>query len=217
VAHAQDQEQVGIKRRRERERQELRRAILAAAREIAVREGWQAVTIRKVAERIEYSPPMIYQYFASKDDLLLALLREGFAELTERLRAAQGTTPTAPEESLARVTEAYWSFAWERPELYQVMHGLGGVPFGTDATPPEARAAFAALRDAVRPVAGDAAALDDAVDLFWGALHGLVALAMAGRIAGGQRRATDIMGRAVRDLAQAWRTDGGAYIAPSFL
>jgi len=203
------QEQVGIKRRRERERQELRRAILAAAREIAVREGWQAVTIRKVAERIEYSPPMIYQYFASKADLLLALLREGFAELTERLRAAQGTTPTAPEESLARVAEAYWSFAWERPELYQVMHGLGGVPFGTDATPPEARAAFAALRDAVRPVVGDAAALDDAVDLFWGALHGLVALAMSGRIAGGQRRATDIMDRAVRDLARAWRTDGG--------
>jgi len=203
------QEQVGIKRRRERERQELRRAILAAACEIAVREGWQAVTIRKVAERIEYSPPMIYQYFASKADLLLALLREGFAELTERLRAAQGTTPTAPEESLARVAAAYWSFAWERPELYQVMHGLGGVPFGTDATPPEARAAFAALRDAVRPVVGDAAALDDAVDLLWGALHGLVALAMSGRIAGGQRRATDIMDRAVRDLARAWRTAGG--------
>jgi AcrR family transcriptional regulator len=199
--------QTGIRQRRERERQELRRSILVAAREIAAREGWHAVTIRKVAERIEYSPPMIYQYFASKDDLLLALLREGFAELTARLRAAHaGATP--PEESLLRVAEAYWAFAWERPELYQVMHGLGGVPFGVADTPPEARAAFAALRDAVRPLAGDATDLDDDVDLLWGALHGLVALAMAGRIAGGQRRATGLLRRAVRDLALAWRTSG---------
>jgi AcrR family transcriptional regulator len=198
--------QIGIKQRRERERQELRRSILEAAREIAAREGWHAVTIRKVAERIEYSPPMIYQYFASKDDLLLALLREGFADVTARLRAAHASA-TTPEEGLLRVAEAYWAFAWERPELYQVMHGLGGVPFGTADTPPEARAAFAALRDAVRPLTGDAAAgLDDDVDLLWGALHGLVALAMAGRVAGGQRRATRLMGRAVRDLAQAWRT-----------
>ncbi len=200
--------QTGITQRRERERQELRRSILEAARAIAAREGWHAVTIRKVAERIEYSPPMIYQYFASKDDLLLALLREGFAELTARLRAA-GAEAATPEESLTRVAEAYWVFAWDRPELYQVMHGLGGVPFGTADTPPEARAAFAALRDAVRPLVGDATAtLDDDVDLLWGALHGLVALAMAGRIAEGQRRATRLMERAVRDLARSWRTRG---------
>jgi len=198
--------QTGITQRRER--QELRRSILEAARAIAAREGWHAVTIRKVAERIEYSPPMIYQYFASKDDLLLALLREGFAELTARLRAA-GAEAATPEESLTRVAEAYWVFAWDRPELYQVMHGLGGVPFGTADTPPEARAAFAALRDAVRPLVGDATAtLDDDVDLLWGALHGLVALAMAGRIAEGQRRATRLMERAVRDLARSWRTRG---------
>jgi len=198
--------QVGIKQRRERERQALRQAILEAAREIAAREGWQAVTIRKVAERIEYSPPMIYQSFASKDDLLFALLREGFADVTARLRAARAAA-TTPEECLMRVAEAYWAFAWERPELYQVMHGLGGVPFGSADTPPEARAAFAALRDAVRPLVGDAAPdLDDDVDLLWSTLHGLVALTMTGRIAGGQQRAMRIMERAVRDLARAWRT-----------
>ena len=198
--------QVGIKQRRERERQALRQAILEATREIAAREGWQAVTIRKVAERIEYSPPMIYQSFASKDDLLFALLREGFADVTARLRAARAAA-TTPEECLMRVAEAYWAFAWERPELYQVMHGLGSVPFGSADTPPEARAAFAALRDAVRPLVGDAAPdLDDDVDLLWSTLHGLVALTMTGRIAGGQQRAMRIMERAVRDLARAWRT-----------
>ena len=208
MTQTQAQAQVGIKRRRERERQELHRAILTAAREIAAREGWQAVTIRKVAARIEYSPPMIYQYFASKDDLLLALLREGFSELTERLHRIQSTEAAAqPEEVLARVVEEYWAFAWEHPELYQVMHGLGGVPFGTEATPPEARAAFAALRDAVRPLVGAMSATerDEAVELLWATLHGLTALTMAGRIAGGQRRATELLGGVVRRFVRAWR------------
>ena len=56
----------------------MKQAILAAARDIAAQEGWQAVTIRKVADRIEYSPPMIYEHFENKDAVLLELMREGF-------------------------------------------------------------------------------------------------------------------------------------------
>jgi len=69
---------MGIEERRDRERQEMKQAILAAARDIAAQEGWQAVTIRKVADRIEYSPPMIYGHFENKDAVLLELMREGF-------------------------------------------------------------------------------------------------------------------------------------------
>ena len=64
---------MGIKERRDRERQEIKQAILTAAREIAAVEGWQSVTIRKVAERIEYSPPTIYEHFANKEAILLEL------------------------------------------------------------------------------------------------------------------------------------------------
>jgi AcrR family transcriptional regulator len=56
----------------------MKQAILAAARDIAAQEGWQAVTIRKVADRIEYSRPMIYEHFENKDAVLLELMREGF-------------------------------------------------------------------------------------------------------------------------------------------
>src|SRR5690242_1384028 len=134
--------------RRERERQELRQAILTAARTVAARDGWQAVTIRKVAEAIEYTPPVIYEYFDSKDDLLLALLIEGCRQLTHDLQQAQAGD-ASPEDLLLQVALAYWHFAFTAPELYQVMHGLGGVPFGTEETPKEARDAFAALRSAV--------------------------------------------------------------------
>ncbi len=93
---------MGSKQRRQRERQELRQAILAAARDIAAREGWQAVTIRKVAEAIEYTPPIIYEYFASKEALLFELLREGFWQVGQIIQAIQARGGPA-ENVLAQV------------------------------------------------------------------------------------------------------------------
>ena len=96
---------MGIKQRREREKQEVRQDILIAAREIALHEGWQAVTIRKVAERIEYSPSMIYEYFASKEAMLLALHSEGSHLLALALKTAKRSSDD-PEERLIRMAEA---------------------------------------------------------------------------------------------------------------
>ena len=69
---------MGIKERQERDREAVSRAILDAARELFVTEGYQNVSIRKIAERIEYSPAAIYGYFPSKDDIFFALAEEGF-------------------------------------------------------------------------------------------------------------------------------------------
>jgi len=69
---------VGVKERQEREREAVARAILDAARDLFVAEGYQNVSIRKIAEKIEYSPAAIYSYFPSKDDIFLALAEEGF-------------------------------------------------------------------------------------------------------------------------------------------
>src|SRR5437016_9244647 len=69
---------MGIKERQERDREAVRRSILDAARELFVTEGFQNVSIRKIAERIEYSPAAIYGYFPSKDDIFFALAEEGF-------------------------------------------------------------------------------------------------------------------------------------------
>src|SRR5262245_12070354 len=119
---------MGIKERRDRERQELKQAILTSAREIAAAEGWQAVTIRKVADRIEYSPPTIYEHFANKEAILLQITREGFQALLAEIQAAD-VAASDPAVRLLAAARAYWDFAWKSPELYQVMHGLGGVPF----------------------------------------------------------------------------------------
>src|ERR1700756_5705553 len=92
VRNQNGHKEMGIKQRREREKQEVRQGILTAAREIARQEGWQSVTVRKVADRIEYSPPTIYEYFESKEDILIELLREGFRQLAAALKAVWEVT-----------------------------------------------------------------------------------------------------------------------------
>ena len=69
---------MGTKERQERERQQVRKAILDAARDLFVAEGYGNVSMRKVADRIEYSPAAIYSYFPSKDDIFFALAEEEF-------------------------------------------------------------------------------------------------------------------------------------------
>src|SRR4028119_1480752 len=119
---------MGIKERRQRQRETLRSAILVAAREVASTEGWRGVTIRKIAARVEYSPPVIYEYFDSKEDLLLELVRTGYAGQLEAIERARNASDD-PEEALLEMSSAWCRFAFEAPDLYQVMYGLGGVSF----------------------------------------------------------------------------------------
>src|SRR5688572_31028439 len=76
---------MGTRERQEREREIVRRAIVDAARELFVAEGFGKVSVRKIAERIEYSPAAIYSYFPSKDDIFYALAEEGFRLLRDGL------------------------------------------------------------------------------------------------------------------------------------
>src|SRR5229473_317816 len=98
---------MGIKERHERDREAVSRSILDAARELFVKEGYQNVSIRKIAERIEYSPAAIYSYFPSKDDIFFALADEGF-----RLLGDPAQSPRQLElrqlEPLDRLRALFW-------------------------------------------------------------------------------------------------------------
>src|SRR5258705_3392531 len=93
---------LGVKERHEREREAVARAILDAARELFVAEGYQNVSIRKIAERIEYSPAAIYGYFPSKDDIFLALAEEGF-----RLLFAP-SEKVSPADPIDQILQGFW-------------------------------------------------------------------------------------------------------------
>lgn len=196
---------MGIKQRREREKLEIRQGILTAAREIARHEGWQSVTIRKVADRIEYSPPTIYEYFENKEDILLELLREGFRQLAAALRVASASTENC-EQRLMNMVEAYWQFAMSQPELYQVMNGMG-VPYCSEKPPAMLESLITikeALTDWMQTMGVEIPDVEGAVVIMRSLVHGLISLTMADRIHGGEARAKELLQRAMRDMFAGW-------------
>ncbi|GAB4111363.1 MAG: TetR/AcrR family transcriptional regulator [Roseiflexaceae bacterium] len=200
---------MGIRERRERERQELRQAILQAAHTIGAGEGWQNLTIRKVADQIEYSPPVIYEHFASKDAILAELLRNGTKQLRESMRAAWAAA-TTPEQGLIAVGWAYWQFAYDQPAIYQVIFGIGGVPFCPEELEAEVAIITADMVEQLHALqaAGYGAIGDplDALDLLWATLHGIIALHMSAYIDGGSARAERLIAQALQTHLIAWRT-----------
>ena len=117
---------MGTKERQDRERQAVTASILDAARDLFVAEGYQSVSIRKIAERIEYSPAAIYSYFASKDDIFLALADEGFHRLDEKVRSAMRTGDAL--EDVRANWWAFYEFSQEQPAYFQLMFVDRSVP-----------------------------------------------------------------------------------------
>jgi AcrR family transcriptional regulator len=171
---------VSVSERKTRQRAERERKIVAAAAAIAEQEGWEAVTIRRLAEAIEYSQPVIYSHFENRDAIVGAVAVEGFRDLAAAARKAAGAGAT-PGERLANVAAAYLDFAAARPALYQAMFVLPtGLRFAEADTRPELREAFNAIEAVVAPFCPDDG--EAPTEVFWGALHGMAALERAGRI-----------------------------------
>ena len=115
---------MGILERRQRQKTEVRISILEAAWEVVLTEGWQALSIRKIADAIEYSVPVIYTHFESKDAILHEFTKEGFRLLTEAI-TQQRDSETNASRQLEAMAEGYWNFAFAHKEYYQLMFGLG--------------------------------------------------------------------------------------------
>jgi AcrR family transcriptional regulator len=110
---------MGTKQRREREKEALRQDILDAARELFVNEGYENVSMRRVAEKIEYSPTTIYLYFEDKASLLYAICEETFAKLAKRQEAIARDS-VEPIEALRLVCRAYVDFGLKYPNHYKL-------------------------------------------------------------------------------------------------
>lgn len=117
---------MGTKERHDRERQAVTDSILDAARELFLAEGYPSVSIRKIAERIEYSPAAIYSYYPSKDDIFLALAEEGFLRLNAKVGSAMVTGD--PLEDVRACWWAFYEFSKEQPEYFLLMFVDRSVP-----------------------------------------------------------------------------------------
>ena len=106
--------------RRQREKEEVKRRILDATLKIGKKEGWQSVTIRKIADEIEYTPPIVYEHFENKEDLIRELIHSGFKMLKEEFVNANKTESEA-KPLLRKLSLIQWDFASNNLALYQLM------------------------------------------------------------------------------------------------
>jgi AcrR family transcriptional regulator len=169
---------MGITERREREREEVRKKILDAARELFAAEGYERVTMRRVAEAIEYSPTTIYVHFEDKDNLVGALCEADFGRL---LAAMQGVAPPAdPIEEIRQLGQAYASFGLRFPNHYRFLFMTPMAKLESVQADNAGALAFGRLLDAVRraQAAGCFRPIDTltAAQVLWTTIHGAVAL-----------------------------------------
>lgn len=181
---------MGVKERQEREREAVRARILDAARELFISEGYQNVSIRKVAEKIEYSPAALYGYFPSKDDLYFALAEQGFRELHEFLKRPR---PDDPLEAVRDGFMHYYRFSRTHPEWFELMFLDRSVPrigrnwqefaFVHEMLADSVQIVRRAVDASVFPPETDA---DAAFHVLWAAAHGTAVIALAERLAPGE-------------------------------
>ncbi|MFC4373502.1 TetR/AcrR family transcriptional regulator [Nocardia halotolerans] len=173
---------MSVQERKERERAGRERLIVATARELAEQQGWDAVTTRRLAERIEYSQPVLYSHFRGKREIIGAVALEGAAEMAVAARAAAAGA-NSPRERVTALALAYLDFAAHNPAVYDAMFQLdGGLAFADEHTPAPLKDAFAALLETLTAVAGDGVHPELFTEVFWAALHGLATLTRAGRL-----------------------------------
>lgn len=176
---------MGVQERRAREKKELRQEILDAAREMFVEDGYENVSMRKIAEKIEYSPTTIYLYFRDKADLLDCLCEETFLRLVKK-QAQLDQTVADPVERLRKGLRFYVEFGLKHPNDYKVTFMMTR-PAMQDISALRShelgQRSFAYLRNTIAECAEKGRLAIDDVDataqVIWAAFHGLTSLLIA--------------------------------------
>ncbi len=170
---------MGSKERIQRQKDDTRKSILAAALQIVKQEGWAALSMRKIADVIEYTAPIIYEYFPNKEGILLELTRQGYINLGLKVKEARDSK-TRAEEKLEAMWLAYWDFAFEEKEFYQLMYGVQVNCCELYKKMPEAEYTTDLFYDAIevlltkQPVSEDTSCLK--YYTFWSLIHGLISI-----------------------------------------
>lgn len=109
--------------RKLREKEIIKQKILDAAIKIASKEGWNSVTIRKIADDVEYTPPIVYEYFKGKEDLFRELVYHGFRIMQKGITETD-VLKISPKDFIMALSINHWNFATEHSALYQLMFSL---------------------------------------------------------------------------------------------
>ena len=167
---------------------DLRRVILDSTRHLLVRDGYQSLSMRKIAKEIGYSATSIYLHFENKDALIHALIEEGMDQLLGGLKAVEAAHPADPIACLRALCRRFVDFGLENPEYYEIMFMLH--PERMERYPAEKYRQARRNLDVIAATLADGVAqglmeVDDVrvtASSIWGALHGVVSLLLARRV-----------------------------------
>lgn len=174
---------MGITERRIREKEKVRDAILTTAWQMVKEEGWQSLSIRKIADAIEYSVPVIYDHFESKEAILMEFAEEGFRLLAKKVQQAY-EKHNNPVDQLKAMADAYWNFALRNKAYYQLMYGVGMAccEGGNCLDDKEGFDYF--IMEAIKKIIAKSKQPDTNACLkyhtYWSILHGLVSIKIMG-------------------------------------
>ncbi|SEK22915.1 TetR/AcrR family transcriptional regulator [Parapedobacter koreensis] len=170
---------MGSKERIQRLKDENRINILDAALQIVKEEGWQALSMRKIADIIEYTAPMIYEYFPSKEAILSELSAQGYRQLAKKMREAK-MHQQQPEKQLEAMWLAYWDFAFEHKERYQLMFGVGMRACEVGANCECSKTHSELVNEVIYEIMKEKAPSTDVLCrkyyTFWSVIHGLISI-----------------------------------------
>jgi AcrR family transcriptional regulator len=176
---------MGISERKERDKQGMRKLILDTAMGLFLEEGFGTVSLRRIAEKIEYSPATIYLYFKDKDEILYALHTAGFDELYRRQQEVSGIRD--PWKRFLKHGEVYIRFALENPEYYNLMFIMRAPArkFSNGEEWMVGRRSYEFFREEVARAIGEGVQPPGDPDVatfgLWSLAHGIVALILRQR------------------------------------
>jgi AcrR family transcriptional regulator len=210
---------LGVAERRERERELVRAQIIDATRDLLLERGLAGVSMRSIAERIEYSPAAIYSYFRDKDELLREVVSTGFERLSEvvaeELAVAVGQGSAGQYRALGR---AYARFALANPAYFRVMFELPGtaeLDVRCEHAPEDRGEGFcqavALVQRAMDEGAFGAGDARDVAVLGWGMIHGLASLYLSGHLRESVPTPAaffELIERAMTSMYEGWKPAG---------
>lgn len=174
------------KERIQRVKEATRASILDAALHIVKEEGWPALSMRKIADVIEYTVPVIYEYFANKEAILLELTRKGFIILTSDINAAKEKFDS-PAGQLEAMWLAYWNFAFEEKQLYQLMYGVSCMCCEMEKSLPESEVPAEIISEVIKDLMLPKIPKENEVCTryytFWSVIHGLISINIVNKAA----------------------------------
>lgn len=170
---------MSISDRKERQNEELRALIIQKSWTIINEEGWQALSIRKIADAIEYSVPVIYKHFQNKEAILAHFSKVGFSTLADLMQKSLKDI-SVPTKKISALADTYWSFASTHSHYYRIMFGLGIPPCDAINSSVEMKKTselmYNAIRDTLEEATNNIADKHLKMKTFWSTLHGFVAI-----------------------------------------